>query len=156
VPLVAHFRLGNSQRAIALLDFFFGACEIGDVAQNRHDIRSLALVFRPRAEKLEQQVRSFERIDEQQLPARQFRHPDRAGRERRGEQHVVQRRRAAPALACFLRRRKQLFGVAVRDDQLAFCVGKQDRVGDGVDDAVQQHPLLPEAGLCQQLAAQKA
>ena len=43
----------------------------------------------------------------------------------------------------------------VRDDQLAFGVGQQDRVGDGVDDAVEQHPLLPEARLGEQLAAQQ-
>jgi len=29
----------------------------------------------------------------------------------------------------------------VRDDQLAFRVGQQDRVGHCVDDAVEQHPL---------------
>ena len=58
--------------------------------------------------------------------------------------------------ARFLGRREQLFRVAVGDDQLAFGVGQQDRVGDRVDDAVQQHPLLAEARLGEQLAAQQA
>ena len=62
---------------------------------------------------------------------------------------------AAPALARFLGRGEQLLRVAVRDDQLAFGVGQQDRVGDGVDDAVEQHPLLTESGLGQQLTAQQ-
>ena len=78
---------------------------------------------------------------------------DRARRERRREQHVVQRDGATPALARVLGRGKQLLRVAVRDDQLAFGVGQQDRVGDGVDDAVEQHPLLARLG--QRLPAQE-
>ena len=49
-----------------------------------------------------------------------------------------------PAFARVLGRGEQLLRVGVGDDQLAFGVGQQDRVGHGVDDAVQQHPLLAE------------
>ena len=155
VPLVAHFRLRHAQRAVALLDLFLGARQVGDVAQNRDDVGALALVLGARAEELEQQVRSFERIDEQQLAPRHLDLADGAGRQRRGEQHVVQRGGAPPALARFFGRREQLLRVAVGDDQLAFGVGQQDRVGDGVDDAVEQHPLLAEARLGEELAAEQ-
>ena len=156
VPLVADFRLRDAQRAVALLDLFLGARQVGDVAQDRDDVGALPLVLGARAEQLEQQVGAFERIDQQQLAARQLGHADGARRQRRREEHVVQRGGAAPALARFFRRGEQLLGVAVRDDQLAFGVGQQDRVGDRVDDAVEQHPLLAEARLGEELAAEQA
>ena len=68
---------------------------------------------------------------------------------RRGEQHVVQRNSATPSLAGLLRRGKQFLRVQIRDNQLPLGVGHQNRVGDGVDDAVEEHPLLPESCFCQ-------
>ena len=61
VTLVAHFRLRDAQRAVALLDLLLGARQVGDVAQDRHHVGALAFVLRARAEELEQQVGSFER-----------------------------------------------------------------------------------------------
>ena len=53
VPLVAHLRLGHAQRAVAFLDFFLRAREVGDVSQNRNDVGPLPLVLRARAQKLD-------------------------------------------------------------------------------------------------------
>ena len=57
---------------------------------------------------------------------------------------LLRRNGAPPAFARVFGSGEQLLGVRVRDDQLAFGVGEQDRIGDGVDDAVEQHPLLSE------------
>ncbi len=62
----------------------------------------------------------------------------------------------APAFTRIFRRRKQLLGVRVRDDQLAFRVREQDGIGDGVDDAVQEHALLSEARFRQRITAHQA
>ena len=155
MPFVAHFRLSDPQRAVAFFDLFLRAGEICDVAENRDDVRSLALVLRARAEELEEQVRSFERIDEQQLAAGHLHRTDGARRERGGEQHVVERGRAPPSLARFIGRGEQLFSVAVRDHQLAFRVGEENRIRDRVDDAVKQHPLLAEARFGEQLTPEQ-
>jgi hypothetical protein len=111
--------------------------------------------WRPRRHQLEQKVRALERIHQQQFAPRHRRVRYRAGRQRSTEQHVVQRHRATPALARLFRGGEQLLGVRVRDNQLAFDVGEQDRVGDGVDDAVEQHPLLREAAFAQRPAAEQ-
>ena len=153
VALVADFRLREPQRAVALLDLFLRARQVGHVAQHGDDVGALPLVLRAGAQQLEQQVGALERIDQQELAARGFDLGDRARRERGREQHVVQRDRAPPAFAGILGRGEQLLRVRVRDDQLALRIGEQDRVGDRVDDAVQQHPLLPEACLGEGLAA---
>ncbi len=149
VALVTHFGLGDPQRPIAVLDLFLGTREVGHVAEDRNHVGALAFVSGAGAEKLEQQVRSLERVDEQQFAPGQLGMGHGARRERGRKKHVVQAHRAAPALARVFRRGKQLFRVGVGDDQLAFGVGQQDRVGDGVDDAVEQHPLLPEPRLGQ-------
>ena len=47
MALVANFRLRDPQRAVALLDLFLRARQVGDVAQNRHDVSALPLVFCP-------------------------------------------------------------------------------------------------------------
>ena len=98
VALVADLRLRDAQRPVALLDLLLGARQVGDVAQHRDDVGALPLVLRARAEQLEQQVRSFQRIDQQQLAPRQLGLGDGAGRQRGGEQHVVQRRPRAASL----------------------------------------------------------
>ena len=147
---------GDAHLAVVLFDLLAGAAQVGDVAQNRDDVGPLPLVGRAGAQQLEQQVRSFERIDEQELAARQFGLPDRAGREGRGKQHVVQARGTPPPLAGVLGRGEKLFRVRVGDDQLAFGIGQQDRVGDRVDDAVEQHPLLAEPRLGEQLPSEES
>ena len=69
---------------------------------------------------------------------------DRGARQRRREQHVVQLDGAPAALALLLGRGKQLLGARVGDDQPAFGVGEQNRVGDGVDDREEQRALAPQ------------
>ena len=92
-------------------------------------------------EQLEQQVRSVDRVDEQQLAPRGAGFLDGLARERRRQQHVVHPHGAAAAFALFLRRGEQRQRAGVGDEQAAFGVGQQDRVGDGVDDAVEERAL---------------
>ena len=98
-------------------------------------------IFGDRAEELEQQVRAVDRVDEQQLAPRRARLLDRLAGERRREQHVVHPHGAPAAFTLLLRRREQREGARVRDQQPPFGVGQQNRVGDGVDDAVEQRAL---------------
>ena len=67
--------------------------------------------------------------------------------ERRREEQVVDLDGAAPSFAFFGANREQLLGAQVADDQLARFVGQQNRVGDRVDDAVEQVPLAIDAGI---------
>ena len=156
MTLVANLRLREAKRAVAFLDLLARPRKVGDVPQDRDDVGTLPLIFRSRAHELEQQIGSLERIDEQQLAPRQIRMRDRARRQRRRKQHVVERDSPPPPFARVLGRRKEFFGMRVRDDQLAFRVGQQDWVGHRVDDAVKQHPLLTEARLRQELTAVQA
>ena len=110
IALGAHLGLGHAQLLVVLLDLLGGAPQVGDVAQDRDDARALArIVDDGRAEQLEQQVRAVARIDQQQL-ARATAPATGAPRERRREEHVVQRDRAAAALALLFLRREELLG----------------------------------------------
>ena len=82
-------------------------------------------------------------IDQQQLAPGGAGFLDRLARERRRQQHVVHPHGAAAAFALLLRRREQRQRARVRDQQPAFGVGQQNRVGDRVDDAVEQRALAP-------------
>src|SRR6185436_172169 len=86
-------------------------------------------------------------VDQEQLVARRLGVFDRLGRERRREEHVVERDRAAPAFALLLAREEQLLGARVGDQQLAVGVGEQNRVGDRVDDRREQRALVREPPL---------
>ena len=153
MTFIADFRLRKPQRAIALFNLFLGTRQVGNVSQDRDDVGTLAFVGRARTQQLEQQVGSFERIDQQELATGHLRVPDGAGRECRREQHVVQSRCAAPSFARILRGREEFLRVRVGDDQFAFGIGQQDRIGHRVDDAVEQHPLLAKTRLRERLAA---
>ena len=131
------------QPAIVLFDLLARAPQVADVAQNRDDAGAVARILGDRAEQLEEQVRAVDRIDEQQLAARRAGLLDRLARERRRQQHVVHAHGAAPALALLFRRREQRQRARVGDQQPALGVGQQNRVGDRVDDAVEQRALAP-------------
>src|SRR4029079_6017318 len=81
---------------------------------------------------------------------------DRLARQRRRQQHVVHAHGAAAAFAFFLRRREQRQRARLRDQQAALGVGQQNRVGDGVDDVVEERALaaLAPIALDQGLLAQ--
>ena len=98
-----------------------------------------------RAEQLEEQVRSFRRIDQQQLAAAGLALAERRARERGRKEHVVQLHRAPAALAHIVRRGEEHLGPRVGDDQLPFHVREQDRIGRRVDDAEEQRVLAPHA-----------
>jgi len=100
-------------------------------------------IFGHGAEQLEHEVRTVHRIDEQQLTAGRAGLLDRLARERRGQQHVVHAHRAAPPFALFFGRGEQRQRAGVGDQQAAFGVGQQNRIGDGVDDVVEQRALAP-------------
>ena len=73
MPLVAHVRLREPQRPVALFDLLLRFRQVGDVPEHRHHVGALPLLLGARAEQLEHEVRAFERIDEQQLSTRRLR-----------------------------------------------------------------------------------
>ena len=92
-------------------------------------------------EQLEEQVRSFARRNQQQLGPRRARLVDGLLRERRREEHVVERDRAAAAFALAVPGAEERVGAGVGDDHPAFRIGEQDGIGRGVDDAEKQLAL---------------
>src|SRR5438105_2590680 len=72
---------------------------------------------------------------------------DGAPGEGRGEEHVVERDGAAPALAFVLARREQRLGARVGDGDAALGVGQEDGVRHRVDDVVEQRSLAENAPL---------
>ena len=143
VALGARLNLRRAELAVVLFDFLGRPPQIGDVSENRHDAGAVPRILGDRAEQLEQQVRSIGRVDEEQLATRRARLLDRLAREGRRQQHVVHPHRAAAALALFLRRREQRERARIGDQQAPFRVRQQNRIGDGVDDAVQEPALAP-------------
>ena len=129
---------GHAELAVVLFDLLARTAQVAHVAQNRHDAGAAAWIFGDRAEKLEQQVRPIQRVDEQQLAPGGAGFLDGLARERRGKEHVVHPRGAAPSFALLLRRGEQGQRAGIRDEQAPFRIGEQNRVGDGIDDAVQQ------------------
>jgi hypothetical protein len=69
------------------------------------------------------------------------------GEQRGGEQHVVERHRPPPPLSGLLVGRQQVLGAAVGDQDSAFGVGQQDRIGDRLDDALEPLDLTAPASL---------
>ena len=67
IALGAHRRFGDAQLLVVLLDLLGRAPQVGDVAQHRDDAGALARILDGRASRLEQQVRSVARVDQQQL-----------------------------------------------------------------------------------------
>ena len=143
IALGARLHFGDAQLAVVLFDLLAGAPQVGDVAQNRDDAAALPRIFGDGAQELEQQVRAVHRVDEQQLAPRRAGFLDRLARQRRRQQHVVHAHGAAAPFALFFRRGEQRQRARVRDEQPALGVGEQNRVGDGVDDVVEQRPLAP-------------
>ena len=144
---------------VVLLDLLGGAPQVGDVAQHRHDAGALAGVAGRPCSAARRAGRS--RRPDRPAAARGAapRAPSSACARQRGrEQHVVQRHRAAPALALVLAGGEQRLGARVGDHDAAVGVGEEDRVGDGVDDAVEQRVLVAELllGSCRWLAAVSA
>src|SRR5262249_36572825 len=86
----------------ALRDLFWGPAQVANVPENRDDAGPESRIGGGCAQQLEQQVRSVDRVDEQQLPPRRALFLDGLARERRRQQHVVHADRAAPPLAVFL------------------------------------------------------
>ena len=156
VAFRARLHLGDPQAAVVLLDFLAGAAQVGDVPQDRDDAAALARIVRDGAQELEHEVRSVDRIDEEQLAARRTRFLNRLARQRRGQQHVVHAHRAAAPFAFLFRRGEQGQRTRVGDEQPAFGVGQENRVGDGVDDVVEQGALasLPAIAFEQRLMPQ--
>ena len=139
----ARLHFGDPQAAVVLLDLLARPPQVGDVAQNRDDAAALPRILGDGAEQLEHQVRSVGRIDEQQLAARRAGFLDRLARQRRRQQHVVHADGAAAAFAFLFRGGEQRQRAGVGDEQPAFGVGEENRVGDGVDDVVEQRALAP-------------
>ena len=105
-----------------------------------------------RGQQLEHQVRAVLRIDEDHLARRGQRVFDEASGERRRKKQVVDLDGAAPSFTFLRANREQLLRAQVADDQLAGIVGQQNRVGDRVDDAVEQVPLPIDAGVGRDIA----
>ena len=100
-----------------------------------------------RRQQLEQQIRAILRVDENYLSCGHLLAANESAGECGGEEQVVDLDRATAALAFFGANCKQLLGAEIPDDQLARFIGQENRVGDGVDDAVKQVPLTIEAGI---------
>ena len=147
IALRAHFGFGGAQLGVVLVDLPRGHAQVGDVAQNRHDAGALARIADDRAEQLEQQVGPFGRIDQQQLAPPGLAFAEGGARQRRREEHVVQLHGAPPPFAHIVRRGEEHFRSRVRDDELAFHVGEQNRIGRGVDDVEEQRVLAAQPGI---------
>ena len=67
IALRARLHLGHPQLTVILFDFLAGAAQIADIPQNGDDAGPVARIFGDGAQQLEQQVRSIDRVDQQQL-----------------------------------------------------------------------------------------
>ena len=121
--------------------------QVGDVAQHGDDTRPFARIVDHRAKQLEQEVRSFGGVDQQQLTAPALARVERRSRQRRRKKHVVQLHRAPASFADVLGSGEQQLGARVRDDELPFQIGEQDRIGGRIDDVEQQRMLAAKPGV---------
>ena len=147
VTFGTHLGLGRAQLGVVLVDLPRRHPEVGDVAQNRHDAGAFARITDERAEQLEEEIRSFRRIDQQELAAARLAFAERRPRQGGGKKHVVQLHRAPAAFTDIVRRGEQHFGPRVGDNQLTLHVREQDGVGRRVDDAEEQRVLASNAGV---------
>src|SRR5262249_2843097 len=111
-----------------------------------HDARTFRRHDR-RAHQLEEAVRSVARIDERQLAARELAALARVARERRGEEPVVQRDGATTTFALLFFPSEVELGARVRDDEAPFGIREEDRIGNGLEDALEERALAIEASL---------
>ena len=132
VALGAHVGLRDAQLAVVLLDLLAGAAQVADVAQDGDERRALAGVGATAAQQLEEEVRAFDGVDQQQLargPPSWMRALGQGGR----EQHVVEGHRAPAPFALAFAGDQQGLGPGVGDEHAPLGVGEQDRVGHGVE-----------------------
>ena len=147
VALGPDFFLDEVELAVIFLHLLGGSTQVHDVAEHRHHHDAARRILGDRADQLEEEIGPVDRIDQEQLTALRFRALDDPAGQRGREQHVVQRDGATPSLAFTLGRHQQRLGPDVREDDAAFHVGEEDRVGDGVDHALDQRQLALEPAL---------
>ena len=155
IALHAHLAFRRAQAPVVLFDLLGGAAEIGDVSQDRDHAGAVRRVGDDGADKLQEEVGAFVRIDEEQLATQRLRRGC-APRERRREEHVVQRDGALPAFALAFLGREEPLGRAVRDQHPPLGVREENGVRHGVDDGLQEIAIAVEPALVLDVATVRA
>ncbi len=144
VSFGAYLGFRGAQLGVVLVDLPRREAQVRDIAQDRDHAGAFPRIAHDRAQQLEQQIRSFRRIDEEQLAAAGFSFAERGTRQRGRKEHVVQLHRAASAFGNVVGSGEQHLGSRVGDDELPFHIGEKNRIGGRVDDVEEERVLAPQ------------